>query len=221
MPCWAPRPPHPLWNWKPAIRAVRHAYQELPTGLDQTEKLEALDKAYAILADPVRRGIYDASLKSGTASQMEQSIRPTKPTRELPAYEGVELKMSGSPSDTMRKRVIIMLTGIVISISGMAVFWYVTGKATQQVGGGLNSLLENESLQEYAYRSRDDTAMRMMTRIERTEDRIWQLKQARQVAPAEKRDDYNQSIRELQTQQQAQKKALRERLNAVGAIPPP
>lgn len=68
-----------------AYQSLLKLYQGLPANADNDQRLQALTHAYELLSDPLRRQVYDASLATGMASQLEQmpSNNPTSTVAPL------------------------------------------------------------------------------------------------------------------------------------------
>ena len=62
-----------------AYQTALQLYREVPDSSDKTARLAQLADAYALLSNPVRRQVYDASLAAGQSAQIENRLQPGNP----------------------------------------------------------------------------------------------------------------------------------------------
>lgn len=71
-------------------------YNELPDGPLRRQRLEALEEAYLLLSNPIRRSVYDASLVAGQAPMMEIGMTvPGRVPAPLPEPEKASRRSRG------------------------------------------------------------------------------------------------------------------------------
>lgn len=84
---------------------------------EKTARLAQIDDAYALLSNPIRRGVYDASLATGSARQIEAGIshapshHPTPPVakRSFGDDEGLLAKIDPGKVKLWRKAIMLAL----------------------------------------------------------------------------------------------------------------
>lgn len=209
-----------------AYLAVQRSYGETLPGPERDQKMAALDKAYELLANPVRRRVYDASLAAGQAGTLERGINPGTPT---PAgrdslSRGGNLGSGLGSVDVGRTKLILKLAGLIVSTSLIAGFYYFQGHrqqhAFQPFGGKLQEESEMELLNKYTYDAKDPLASDLLTSLEAERDKVYELETLRNgAADAKERGQYTEALLKVQQNKQAIKQQLRQRLGELGQLP--
>ncbi len=209
-----------------AYLAVQHSYGETLPGPERDQKMASLDKAYELLANPVRRRVYDASLAAGQAGTLERGINPATPA---PVERG-KLSNSGNLGsglgsvDVGRTKLILKLAGLIVGTSLIAGFYYFQGHRQQHgfqaFGGKLQEESEMELLNKYTNDAKDPLASELLTSLEAERDKVYELETLRNgAADAKERGQYTEALLKVQQNKQAIKQKLRQRLGELGQLP--
>lgn len=154
---------------------LQQAYQQairlnsdVDEGPEKATRLALIADAYALLSNPIRRQIYDASLASGSARQIENQLHPHSPTpapvtqhKSSPVIEGSVLNLV-DPSRVKLWRKAIMLALVL----ALPLFYLYRHASVLQMQGDLRQTLDAQEQKDYAQSKQRSEQMQELSQLQ-------------------------------------------------------
>lgn len=160
---------------------LQQAYQQairlnsdVDEGPEKATRLALIADAYALLSNPIRRQIYDASLASGAARQIENQLQPhahaPAPTTQhtsRPALEGSVLDLV-DPNRVKLWRKAIMLTLVL----ALPLFYLYRHANVLQMQGELRQNIDAQEQKDYAQSRQRSEQMQELSQLQQRRTEI-------------------------------------------------
>ncbi|MDK2122706.1 DnaJ domain-containing protein [Parachitinimonas caeni] len=130
-----------------AYQAILRQYADIPDSPQKQQRLETLKNAYDLLSNPVRRSVYDASLKSGSGPTVELSSLNAKPSSSR-----FNLKFNGARLDAPQLGLIAIAVVTCLGLGGYFI-------ASRSVHDGLTTVQRETLEMQQAAMKRQEAAM--------------------------------------------------------------
>lgn len=202
-----------------AHQHLQQLYQSLPDNPDTRHQQAALQHAYQLLSDPLRRKVYDASLLSGYAAALEQQ----KPAAGTRAQLGIQPVLN-EPESRLRDHTWLrwVLLALLLVLPGSCYYMVSsTQQKAQQLQLEVRQVQREEMLlQDYLYHAEDAELRDLQQQLEQLQQRENDLLQQARHASGQLLQNQQQALALLREKRQLLARA-RQRLTVLGAPLPP
>lgn len=155
--------------------SLQQAYQQairlnsdVDEGPEKATRLALIADAYALLSNPIRRQIYDASLASGSARQIENQLLPHSQASAPTAQRGSHPVIEGSVLDLVDpSRVKLWRKAIMLAlVLALPLFYLYRHANVLQMQGDLRQTLDAEEQKDYAQGKQRSEQMQELSQLQ-------------------------------------------------------
>lgn len=203
-----------------AHQHLQQLYQSLPDNPDTRHQQAALQHAYQLLSDPLRRKVYDASLLSGRASALEQQAAITNTAAKV-SIQPVLNQPQSRLRDLQWLRWVLL--ALLLALPGSCYYMVSrTQQKAQQLQLEVRQVQREEMLlQDYLYHAEDAELRELQQQLAQLQQRESDLLQQARHSSGKLLQNQQQALALLREKSQRLTR-VRQRLILLGApLPPP
>lgn len=202
-----------------AYQQLQQLYQSLPEHADSQHQQAALQHAYQLLSDPLRRKVYDASLLSGHAAALEQPLATTNSATQVSIQP-----ILNEPESRLRDLQWLrwVLLALLLALPGSCYYMVnSTQQKAQQLQLEVRQVQREEMLlQDYLYHAKDAELREIQQQLEQLQQRETDLLQHARSSSGQLLQNQQQALALLREKRQLLARA-RQHLSILGAPLPP
>lgn len=202
-----------------AYQQLQQLYQSLPEHADSQHQQAALQHAYQLLSDPLRRKVYDASLLSGHAAALEQQAAAANSAAQVSIQPVLD-----EPESRLRDLQWLrwVLLALLLALPGSCYYMVnSTQQKAQQLQLEVREVQREEMLlQDYLYHAEDAGLREIQQQLEQLQQREADLLQHARSSSGQLLQNQQQALALLREKRQLLARA-RQRLIILGAPLPP